>query len=153
MLLVDANVWLELLLDQERAAQVRDFLRAVPLSELAVTDFALHTVGVILARKKRDDLFVRFISDLLVDTGVRYVSLDYADLMAVTKTRERLPLDFDDAYHYVAAEKHELTLVSFDSDFDRTDRGRKTPAELLEEPPVAHDRPATKPRRRCARKP
>jgi len=29
-----------------------------------------------------------------------------------------------------AAEKYHLTLVSFDSDFDRTGRGRKTPAEI-----------------------
>ncbi len=141
------------MLEQERAAQVRDFLRSVPLAELAVTDFAVHTVGVVLARYKRDALFVRFISDLLVDTGVRYVSLDYADLMAVTKTRGRLPLDFDDAYQYVAAEKHDLTLVSFDADFDRTDRGRKTPAHILGEPPVVSDRPPTKPARRRSRKP
>jgi predicted nucleic acid-binding protein len=153
MLLVDANVWLELLLDQEQAGQVRDFLRAVPLGELAITDFALHSIGVVLARNKRDDLFVRFISDLLVDTGVRYVSLDFADLMAVTKTRERLPLDFDDAYQYVAAEKHDLTLVSFDADFDRTERGRKTPADVLGEPPIARDKPPTKPARPRRRKP
>jgi len=153
MLLVDANVWLELLLDQERAAQVRDFLRAVPLDDLAITDFALHSVGVVLARNKRDDLFVRFISDLLVDTGVRYVSLDFADLMVMAKTRERLPLDFDDAYQYVAAEKHDLTLVSFDADFDRTDRGRKTPADVLGEPPIARDKPPSKPARPRRRKP
>ena len=153
MLLVDANVWLELLLDQEQAGQVRDFLRAVPLDEIAITDFALHLVGIVLARNKRDDLFVRFISDLLVDTGVRYVSLDFTDLMAVTKTRERFPLDFDDAYQYVAAEEHDLTLVSFDADFDRTERGRKTPADILGEPPIARDKPPTKPARRRRRKP
>jgi len=150
--LVDANVWLELLLDQEQAGQVRDFLRAVPLGELAITDFALHSLGIILARNKRDDLFARFISDLLMDTGVHYVSLDFADLMAVTRTRERLPLDFDDAYQYVAAEKYNLTLVSFDADFDRTERGRKTPAEVLEEPPIAHDRPSASKRRPRVRK-
>ena len=27
-----------------------------------------------------------------------------------------------------------LTLVSFDADFDRTERGRKTPADVLKEP-------------------
>ena len=144
MLLVDANIWLELLLDQKRAADVRDFLRMVPLDDLAITDFALHSVGVVLARNKRDDLFVRFISDLLADTGVSYVSLDFSDLMAVTETRERFPLDFDDAYQYVAAEKHDLTLVSFDADFDRTERGRETPADLLGEPPLARDKPPTK---------
>ena len=38
-----------------------------------------------------------------------------------------------DAYDYVAAEKHDLVLVSFDSDFDRTELGRKTPGEVLME--------------------
>ncbi|MBM3332190.1 PIN domain-containing protein [candidate division WOR-3 bacterium] len=153
MLLVDANVWLELLLEQERAEQVRDLLRTVPLAELAITDFALHSVGIILARNKEDGLFVRFISDLLLDTDVRYLSLDYADLMTVAETRDRLHLDFDDAYQYVAAEKYDLTLVSLDADFDRTERGRKTPAEILGEPPVARDRPPRKPARRRNRKP
>jgi len=29
-------------------------------------------------------------------------------------------LDFDDAYQYALAEKHDLIIVSFDSDFDKT---------------------------------
>jgi predicted nucleic acid-binding protein len=37
----------------------------------------------------------------------------------------------DDAYQHVAAEKYNLALVSFDSDFDHTERGRKTAAEAL----------------------
>jgi len=40
-------------------------------------------------------------------------------------------LDFDDAYQYTIAGKYDLTIVSFDADFDRTDRGRKQPAALL----------------------
>jgi len=39
-------------------------------------------------------------------------------------------LDFDDSYQYVAAEQNGLTLVSFDNDFDRTNKGKKTPAEI-----------------------
>ena len=42
-----------------------------------------------------------------------------------------LQMDFDDAYQYAVAEKRGLVLVSFDSDFDRTERKRKVPAELL----------------------
>jgi len=57
-----------------------------------------------------------------------------------------------DAYQYVAAGKHNLTLVSLDADFDRTERGRKTPAEVLGEPPVARDKPPTKPARPRRRK-
>jgi len=45
---------------------------------------------------------------------------------------ERYHLDFDDAYQYTVAEKHDLTIVSFDHDFDQTERGRKTPGEVLQ---------------------
>jgi predicted nucleic acid-binding protein len=32
--------------------------------------------------------------------------------------------EIDDAYQYVAAERYDLAVVSFDGDFDRTERGR-----------------------------
>lgn len=44
---------------------------------------------------------------------------------------EKFDLDFDDAYQYVAAEKYGIELISFDSDFDQTKHGRKTPDEVL----------------------
>jgi predicted nucleic acid-binding protein len=36
-------------------------------------------------------------------------------------------IDFDDAYLYVVAEEFNLEIVSFDTDFDRTPKGRRTP--------------------------
>jgi len=36
-------------------------------------------------------------------------------------------LSFDDAYQYVAAEKFGYILISLDSDFDRTPKGRRLP--------------------------
>ena len=42
MYLIDTNIWLELLLDQERAAEVASFLQAVDTSSLAMTDFTLY---------------------------------------------------------------------------------------------------------------
>jgi len=56
------------------------------------------------------------------------VSMD--DMEAVVNAATMYNLDFDDAYQYVVAEKHGLGLVSFDSDFDRTRRGRKAPSEI-----------------------
>jgi predicted nucleic acid-binding protein len=61
--------------------------------------------------------------------GVLYVSVDDLDVIVAASRSHNL--DFDDAYQYGLAEKDGLTLVSFDSDFDRTERGRKTPAEIL----------------------
>jgi predicted nucleic acid-binding protein len=55
------------------------------------------------------------------------------ELRDIPEVMRRFRLDFDDAYQYVAADKHALTLVSFDADFDRTERGRKTPEQVLQE--------------------
>jgi hypothetical protein len=52
-------------------------------------------------------------------------------MRSVADRAQRFNLDFDDAYQYVAAEKYGLTIVSFDSDFDRTERKKETPAEVL----------------------
>lgn len=61
-------------------------------------------------------------------TLVRLGSQDLIDLINVA---ERFSLDFDDAYQYVAAVQLNLILVSFDSDFDRTDLERNTPAQSI----------------------
>jgi hypothetical protein len=130
MFLLDTNIWLELLLEQEKADQVRRLLEAEEAWRFALTDFSLHSVGVVLTRLKKDGLFLDFLSDTLEDSAVRVIRLDTADLKGVPSVCRKFGLDFDDAYQYVAASKYDLTLVSLDSDFDRTERGRRTPAEV-----------------------
>jgi hypothetical protein len=131
MYLVDTNIWLEMLLDQEKAGEVRTFLQNAEARYLAVTDFSLHSVGIILTRLEKDALFEDFLSDTIEDSGVTIVRLDTDDLKEILFVRKQFRLDFDDAYQYVAAAKNGYTLTSFDSDFDRTDRGRKSPADVL----------------------
>lgn len=128
MFLVDTNVWLELLLEQEKAGEVRQFLQAKEARLLVITDFSLYSIGVILTRLKKDTLFEDFLSDTIEDSGVGRIRLDSADLKELLGVRQQFQLDFDDAYQYVAARKYNLTLVSFDSDFDRTERGRNLPS-------------------------
>lgn len=131
MFLVDTNIWLELLLEQEKADEVRRFLQAVEACNLAITEFSLYSLGIILTRLNKDAIFEEFLSDIIEDSGVGRIHLDSADLKQLLTIRQRFRLDFDDAYQYVAAAKHQLTLVSFDNDFDRTERGRKTPTDIL----------------------
>jgi len=150
---LDTNILLEFLLDQEKADDVERFLGTVPHESLFVTEFSVHSIGVLLLRRKLHAGFVRFVEDILVTGAITMIRLETEDLLAVSRTAGRTGLSFDDAYQYVAAEKHDLTLVSFDADFDRTDRGRRTPADILGEPPIACDKPPTKPARRRSRKP
>ena len=131
MYLVDTNIILELLLDQEKAGDVERLLRDTSPETLHLSEFSLYSLGIVLMRRKLHDLFVRAVDDLLVRGGIRLVRLGVKDMEGIANASRRFNLDFDDAYQYVAAEKYNLTLVSFDTDFDRTERGRKTPAELL----------------------
>jgi hypothetical protein len=131
MFLVDTNIWLERLLDQERAAEVGDFLDRFPSEHLFMTDFALHSIAVVLSRLHQLETLSRFVRDTFVDGAVVLIHLQPEDTEYILQTIQEFNLDFDDAYQYVSAKKYNLTLVSFDSDFDHTERGKKTPGEAM----------------------
>ena len=133
MYLVDTNIWLERLLNQSKSDEVGRFLGSVAADRLAMTDFALHSLSIILVRLDRTENLLRFVEDTVVQGDVRLVRLNPEDISRLIQVSKEWKLDFDDAYQYVAAELHNLTLVSFDSDFDRTGRGRRTPSDLLKE--------------------
>ena len=132
-LLADTNVFLEGLLNQQKAEEVKSLLLLTGEHEFFMTDFSLHSIGVALVRFGRHDVLTQFLVDVVVSGSVGVIALPHAGLDAVVKASSRFGLDFDDAYQYVAAETHDLALVSFDSDFDRTERGRTTPAAVLAE--------------------
>ncbi len=131
MFLVDTNIWLELLLEQDRADEVRRFLDALPSNQLALSHFSLHSIGVILERYGRPAVLVQFVRDLFVVGMVQLVTLPPEAFEHITEVMEAHGLDFDDAYQYAAVRQSGADLVSFDTDFDRTDLRRRTPAEAL----------------------
>lgn len=131
-LLIDTNIFLEIILDQEKAADAKALLRLAAEHDLYITDYSLHSIGLLLFRRKQHDIFQKFVQDITVNAGVSVLSASVDDLEVIVAASRRHNLDFDDAYQYGLAEKNGLTLVSFDSDFDRTERGRKTPADILQ---------------------
>jgi len=131
MYLVDTNIWLERLLDQERSTEVGEFLTLMPTEDLLMSDFSLHSIGVILDRLGQCAIFTQFVDDLFVRGKVILVSIQPEDMVHLVEVMDRYNLNFDDAYQYVAAEQSAAVIVSFDGDFDRTERGRQTPVEVL----------------------
>lgn len=132
MYLLDTNILLELLLAQEKAAEVQRFLAQTSPHKLHLSELAFYSLGIILSNRGKPDVFLKFMEEILEGTGVRLLKLETEEIKEAIQNLIRFKLDFDDAYQYTVAEKHDLTLVSFDKDFDRTERGRKTPLELLE---------------------
>ncbi len=128
--LLDTDIWLERLLDQERSEEVRLFLSQVTTDHIVISDFSLHSIGVILDRLKRRDLFDDFLEDVLIQGGAKLVALSSSAMKRISETIDLFGIDFDDAYQYIAAKEFAATIVSFDKDFDKTDAKRRTPSEI-----------------------
>jgi len=131
MYLLDTNIILELILDREKADDVERFLRKIPLHHLHITEFALYSLGIVLFKQKMHDVFIQSVDDLLISGGIRLLRLGFEDMPDLMNNARQYNLDFDDAYQYTAAEKYDLAIVSFDADFERTEKKMKTPGELL----------------------
>ncbi len=129
MYLVDTNIWLERLLDQEKSDEVGEFLSVVHSDMMGITDFSLHSIGVITTRLKRPDIFTAFVNDTCIEGAVNIISLVPEDLEKLVHSMALFNLDFDDAYQYTAADEYGYVLVSFDTDFDRTPLQRMTPKQ------------------------
>jgi hypothetical protein len=132
MYLADTNLILEILLRQAKAEEVKRFLETSALEGLYLTEFSLYSLGIILLRHRMHNAFLQAVDDLLLTGGIRLVRLRLEDMQDIVHASQRFNLDFDDAYQYAAAEKYNLIIVSFDADFDRTERGRRTPTEVLQ---------------------
>jgi len=128
--LVDTNVFLEVLLAQSRATEARKFLESWPAHELFATDYTVHSIGLLLFRRKQPDTFRQFVDDIFFKSRAAMLSLKPAELEAVIDAASGFGLDFDDAYQYATAVRHGLSIVSFDTDFDRTPRGRMLPSQV-----------------------
>jgi hypothetical protein len=96
--LVDTNVWLERLLGQEKSEIASRFFDLIPTDDLFVSDFSIHSIGVILFRLKKIGVFDQFVTDMFVYGQLEQLSLDPVDLLEVTSNIRKYKLDFDDSY-------------------------------------------------------
>ena len=126
-LLIDTNIFLEVLLAQAKATDAKDLLSRTGEHEFFISDYSLHSIGLLFFRRKQHDVFRRFLADMFAIAGMRMIFLSPGYMEEVIQTSLKFGLDFDDAYQYAVANHYGLTIVSFDSDFDKTEKGRQTP--------------------------
>jgi hypothetical protein len=129
--LVDTNIWLERLLDQEKSEVVSQFLEQIPLSDLFVSDFTIHSIGVILSKYKKFDVFSEFLDDLFVNGQIGQLSLNPNELIKVISNMQEFNFDFDDAYQLSVSQKYDLVIVTFDKDFNTKGIRKNTPEEII----------------------
>jgi len=120
MYLVDTNIFIEVLFKQEKRELCKKFLSA-NVGKINISDFALHSVGVILFRYDQADLFNRFVVDIIANTSTPVLSLPQTMLINVAQAKKDFNFDFDDAYQYALAKHHGLKIVTMDKDFKAVD--------------------------------
>jgi predicted nucleic acid-binding protein len=130
--LVDTNVWLECLLNQEKSAIAARFFDQIPTDKLLVSDFSVHSIGVILSRLKKFDIFDKFIEDLFVNGQLEQLHLEAIDLLDVITNIQKYKLDFDDSYQFSIAQKYDLTIITFNKDFNVKGIKKNTPDEIVD---------------------
>jgi len=122
MYLVDANIFLEILLSQERQEACKRFL-VMAIGNICISDFSLHSIGVILFRNNKENIFQKFAKDVI--PKVRIVTLSKESYKDLVEIRNKLELDFDDAYQYKVANDYNLEIVTMDNDFKKVKRDIK----------------------------
>lgn len=114
--LVDTNIVLEILLLQNNAENCRNFLEKY-INECAISDFSLHSIGVLLFKLKRFKVYNSFISDFA--ERITILSISQPDLLFLSHWNNLWKLDFDDAYQAQIAQLNKLILVTLDNDFKK----------------------------------
>ena len=112
--LFDTNVFLEILLDQDKKEICKKLL-IDNLGNFYLSDFSLHSIGVILLKKRKLKTFDQFLKDLLPNATI--LSLPKRKYSEITSIASKYKMDFDDSYQALIAIEFELTIKTMDKDF------------------------------------
>jgi hypothetical protein len=122
MYLLDANIFLELLLDQKNADDCTLFLKKIKeeKAEGLISDFHLDTILVIMEHHKSPPEDMRkFIIAVNTLKGLRIYHLTLSDRIEATRHIEKFSLKYDDALAVQVMKSFKIKqIVSYDKHFD-----------------------------------
>ncbi|MCK4762151.1 MAG: PIN domain-containing protein [Candidatus Aminicenantes bacterium] len=118
MVLADTNIFLEILLKQDKKEDCKKFLKA-NAGNIHITDFSLHSIGVVCFRYGKEEVFQEFIEDILPHVEVETLPMD--NYQEVVDNKKKLNLDFDDSYQYTTAKNLQLKIATMDRDFKKVE--------------------------------
>jgi predicted nucleic acid-binding protein len=124
--LFDTNIFLEILLDQEKKEVCKKILND-NFGNIYLSDFSLHSIGVILLKQKKLKIFDHFLRDILPHSTI--LSLPKEKYSEITSFASKYKLDFDDAYQSLIAKEFEVGIKTMDKDFTRI--SKVIPVEIL----------------------
>lgn len=123
MIWVDASVWLEIELDQERAQKCKEFLAAVMKERLFLADFDIYSIVLTMLKYKKSSsdisTFLGVLNSFPRITIFRPSTLLIAEAVEQMKSKK---LTFDDSLTYVCMRNLGIRqLATLDEDFKKLD--------------------------------
>ncbi len=131
MLLLDTNIFLELLLGQKKARECEKLLASISdgKTEAVVTHFTAHAVEAALGR---GEPLTKFLRNLEFSVGMYVYDTSLEEEMSIGILASEIKRDFDDTLQYYVAKKLGASgIVSFDKHFDGLDIPRLEPAKIV----------------------
>ena len=123
MVLVDANIFLEVELGRARSEECEEFLTKVMKGEIKAftTDFLLDSIVLVMEGEgARPSSLRKFLESIMFYEGLTIYSLNIIDKIITTALMEDTKLDFDDTSVYFTMKSLGINeIVSFDKDFDK----------------------------------
>lgn len=92
-LLIDTNIILEIVLEQEHDQEARSLLSTTHRHHLFLSDFSLHSIGVILFRRNQSDAFLEFCSDMVEPGRLAIIGLSVQHMNRVAQVSKEFRLD------------------------------------------------------------
>ena len=116
MYLLDTNIFLEILLNQEKSLICQDFISR-NADKISISDFSFHSIGVILFRHKKHAIFEDFYEDII--PKIQILNLPISGYQFLINNMFKVGLEFDDMYQYSTAKHFNLKIVTMDTDFKK----------------------------------
>jgi predicted nucleic acid-binding protein len=135
MYLIDTNIFLEVLLSQNRKGECENFLEQVRTGKTVgvVTDFTVHSIIVIMDNSGKLKELRTFLLSLVAYKGLKVYYTALREELEALDIAISQHLDMDDAIQYsTALELGCEAIISFDKHFDNLKIARKDPKNALQ---------------------
>jgi predicted nucleic acid-binding protein len=82
---------------------------------LYFSDFSLHSIGLILIKQKKFQVYTAFLNDLI--PNITILSLPKDKYSTLNIFANKYAMDFDDSYQVMIAKEYNLKIITMDKDF------------------------------------
>jgi predicted nucleic acid-binding protein len=114
--LFDTNIFLEVLLSQDKKETCKKLLIDFQ-GPIFISEFSVHSIGIILFKQKKFQYFDQFINDIAINASI--ITIPLLKYPQISIIAQKYKLDFDDAMQSLIALKNNLGIITLDSDYKK----------------------------------